>query len=135
MDHAQRGEVVRDLLLRGEAVRELADDAARDGDVDLLHLDAERLREALDDGQQRVGGEVGRLVALSVQDLVQRHLRRVEAAAANGGAQRGAGGKHDERSGVAGASACMVEIRAARVKRRLRRRDFSRPYANSYDRQ
>ena len=65
---AEFGEGVGELLLGGEEVGELGDDAPGEGDVAGFDVDAGGLREGLDDGQERVGGEGGRFVGVGVDD-------------------------------------------------------------------
>eukprot|EP00966_Prymnesium_polylepis_P103531 2397274-Prymnesium_polylepis.1 len=59
---AQLAQLVRHALLRLEGLREQREDAAGDGDVRRGDLDASRLAEALDDREQRVRRERGRLI-------------------------------------------------------------------------
>ena len=73
---AERAEVVRDLLLRRQAVAKVRDDAAGDGDVRLLDRHTERLREAADDRQERVCREVRGLIRLRVDDRGAQSRRR-----------------------------------------------------------
>ena len=65
----QLGEGVGDALVLGEDVGELGDDAAGEGDVAGLDLDAGGLDEALDEREERIGGESGGFVGVSVADL------------------------------------------------------------------
>ena len=67
---AEFGQMVGDLLIHGEKIGELGEDAAGEGDVARFHKDASRFREGLDDGEERVGRERGRLVGLGVDDGV-----------------------------------------------------------------
>ena len=66
---AETGEVVVDPLLGGETVGELGEDAAGERDVAGLQLHTGARGEALDDREQRVGGQCRRLVDLGPDDL------------------------------------------------------------------
>ena len=66
---AAHAQVVGDSLLVGQIVGEVGDDAAGQRDVPGLQLDARTLGESLENREQGVGGEVGRLVGFGVNDL------------------------------------------------------------------
>ena len=66
---AETGEVVGDALLVGQPVGELGEDAAGERDVARLQLHTGARGEALDDREQRVGGQCRRLVDLGPDDL------------------------------------------------------------------
>ena len=66
---AQAGQLVGDPLLGGEVLREIRQDAAGQGDVTRLDLDACPLRVGLHDRQQGVGRQGRRLVDLRPDDL------------------------------------------------------------------
>ena len=52
-----------------EEIAEMGDESSGDGNVALLHLDAHRFGESLNDRKQGVGGQHRRLVRLRVDDL------------------------------------------------------------------
>ncbi len=66
---AELGQVVRHALLRLQLLREVGEDAPGHRDVARLDLDAGALHEGLDDGEERVGRQRGRLVNLRPDDL------------------------------------------------------------------
>mmetsp|Transcript_21374 Transcript_21374/g.49565 ORF Transcript_21374/g.49565 Transcript_21374/m.49565 type:complete len:543 (+) Transcript_21374:982-2610(+) len=68
-EFAKVAQVVGNLLLGLEPVVEMVEDAGSDGDVRSLHVDAGRLHEALDQGEEGVGGKHGRLVRDGIDDL------------------------------------------------------------------
>jgi|GEM_PF-4920398 len=65
---AEFGEVIGDALLGREKVGEGGEDAAGEGDVARLDVDARVLGKGLHDRQERVGGERGGFVGLGVDD-------------------------------------------------------------------
>ncbi|MNV72568.1 hypothetical protein D3C71_1656670 [compost metagenome] len=73
---AQLGEVVRDLLLVGQEVGELAQDTACDRDVAGFDIDTCGRREGAHDGQERAGGQTRRFIGQGVDDggLLGAHL-------------------------------------------------------------
>ena len=78
---AQLGERVVDPLVLAQAIGELGDDAARERDVPRLDVHAGLGGVRLDDRQERVGRQQGRLVRVRVDDLghgFRRLLKRGE---------------------------------------------------------
>ena len=65
---SQFGESVADLLVVGEILREIGDDASGERDVPGLDRDAGMLGERLDDWQKGIGREGRRFVGLCVDD-------------------------------------------------------------------
>ncbi len=69
----QEAQVVRDPLGLGQVVGEVGQEPAGERDVAELDLDAGPPGEALDDGQEREGRQVRRLVGFGPVDLVRGH--------------------------------------------------------------
>src|SRR5690606_19784461 len=94
---AQLGQVVADLLVLAQVVRELRQDAAGQRDVPGFDLDAGGGGEGLDDGQQRLGGQERRFVGQGIDDLrrVRHGLRGLSGA--DGGTEQEAPGRPRRR--------------------------------------
>jgi hypothetical protein len=73
-EHAQLAQRVANLLLIGQALRELVDRARGDADVAQVNLNARGVREFTDDREQGVRREHRGLVCVGVHDLgLRRH--------------------------------------------------------------